>query len=101
MLDSSNLYQIKSQLHELLPLLKQKYPIEKLALFGSVTREDFDPEKSDIEIMVEFNGSIGWDYFDLYFDLQKLFPGKKVDLVSRGGIQPHYWDYLKNKMIYV
>ena len=91
---------IKTKLAENLPGLKGKYPIERLAVFGSYARGEAT-DKSDIDIMVEFNGEMGWDYFDLYFDLQKIFAGKKVDLVAKGGIQPHYWEYLKDKLQYV
>jgi predicted nucleotidyltransferase len=56
-----------------LAALKKRYPIERLALFGSVTREDFDPQESDIDILVEFNGDIGWEYFDLIWEIQDLF----------------------------
>lgn len=75
---------IRSQLLLQLPLLQKKYPIAKMALFGSVVRDDFDATNSDIDIMVELNGSIGWEFIDLSNELEKLL-GKKVDLVSRGG----------------
>ena len=95
----NSLQEIRSKLSEQLPTLKKKYPIATLAIFGSYSRGTQN-ENSDIDIMVEFNGSMGWNYFDLYDDLQTLFKNK-VDLVSRGGIQNHYWEYLKDKMIYV
>jgi len=91
---------IKSLLLLQLPLLQKKYPIAKLALFGSVVRDDFDPSKSDIDIMVELNGSIGWEFIDLSDELEKLL-GKKVDLVSRGGIKPRYWEHIKEDIVYV
>jgi predicted nucleotidyltransferase len=95
-----SIHEIKSRLEDNLPSLAKKYPIGALSLFGSYVRGE-ETENSDIDIMVEFNGDIGWEYFDLHSDLAKLFAGKKVDLISKGGIQPHYWEYLKNKFIYV
>ncbi|HTB31644.1 MAG TPA: nucleotidyltransferase family protein [Bacteroidia bacterium] len=91
---------IRTQLLLQLPLLQKKYPIAKLALFGSVVRDDFDPINSDIDIMVEFNGAIGWEFIDLSDELEKLL-GKKVDLVSRGGIKPRYWEHIKADIVYV
>jgi len=44
---------IKATLAEALPQLQKKYPVKALALFGSATRKDFDPDKSDIDILVE------------------------------------------------
>jgi predicted nucleotidyltransferase len=80
--------------------LKRKYPIEQLALFGSITREDFNPGKSDVDIMVEFNGDIGWEFFDLKDELEKLLE-HEVDLVSRRAIKPHYWEHIKDDVINV
>ena len=97
---SGELLQLKQQLHDFLPMLKAKYPIEKMAFLGSVTRDDFDPAKSDIDIMVELNGNIGWGFIDLAEELEKLF-SKKVDLITKGAIKPHYWPYIQKDLIYV
>src|ERR1043165_5296302 len=92
--------QIKNQLHLLLPALKQKYPIEKMALFGSVTRDDFTPE-SDVDILVELNGSIGWEFIDLAEELEKVI-GRKVDLVSLGALKkPHWREHILKQAVYV
>ena len=91
---------IKSKLSDALPRLKQAYPIEKLALFGSVTSDDFDASKSDIDIMVELNEEIRYEFIELAEELERLL-NKEVDLVSRKALKPHHWNYLKSKMIYV
>jgi len=91
---------IKSLLLAQLPQLQKKYPIAKMALFGSVVRDDFDPAKSDIDIMVELSGDMGWEFIDLSDELEKLL-GKKVDLVSRRGIKPRYWEHIKGDLLYV
>ena len=56
--------------------------ILKLALFGSVLREDFGPE-SDVDVLVEFEpGHVPGFFrlFDLERELSLLFNGRKVDL---------------------
>jgi uncharacterized protein len=69
-----------------LPELKQKYPIQSLALFGSVARNEAT-ENSDLDLLVEFNGAIG------YFGLGRLedelceLMGCKVDLVTATGLK--------------
>jgi predicted nucleotidyltransferase len=83
-----------------LPLLRKKYPIAAMALFGSLLRTDFDPSRSDVDIMVELNGDMGWEFIDLADELEKIV-GRKVDLVSRGGIKPRYWEHIKTSMQYV
>lgn len=91
---------IRSKLANSLPQLRQIYPIAQMALFGSVTRSDFDPVKSDIDIMVELDGEVGYKFIELAEELERLLE-KKVDLVSRNAMRPHHWDYLKSKMVYV
>lgn len=80
--------------------LKGKYPIQELALFGSVTRPDFNPETSDIDILVSLNKPIGIEFIDLADELELLL-GKKVDLLTFDAIKPHYWEHIKNDLIYV
>jgi predicted nucleotidyltransferase len=91
----------QQKLHAALPSLKVRYPIEKMALFGSVTRDDFDPEKSDIDILVELNGSIGYSFCTLAEELETLL-GKKVDLVSKNGLNKPWWrEHILKQAVYV
>jgi uncharacterized protein len=65
-----------------------KWKIAELALFGSILREDFGPE-SDVDILVTFEESANWGLFEhseMEEELSELL-GKKVDLVSRRGIE--------------
>jgi predicted nucleotidyltransferase len=39
----------------------ERYPIRKLALFGSVLRDDFNPD-SDVDVLVEFVPDSGITY---------------------------------------
>jgi len=91
--------EIKSILSSKLPALKMRYPISSLAIFGSYARGEAT-DNSDLDILVGFNGDIGWEFFDLANDLEQLLH-KKVDLVSEKAIKPHYWPYIKQDLIYV
>lgn len=64
--------------------LCQRHGIKRLALFGSVLRDDFSPE-SDIDVLVEFlpGRAVGLRFFDIQQELAKLF-GRKVDLNTPG-----------------
>lgn len=67
----------------------RRWKIIELALFGSVLRDDFCPENSDIDVLVSFSPDAHWTLFDVVEmkeDIQKIF-GRKVDLVSRRGIE--------------
>jgi len=90
---------IKTTLQTAKPLLMARYPIETLALFGSVARGEAT-EQSDVDILVEFNGNIGWQFLTLADELEQLL-GLKVDLVSRKGVKPHYLEYIQKDLIYV
>jgi len=57
--------------------------IRRLALFGSVLRDDFGPS-SDIDVLVEFEpGHVpGLRFIRLQDELSGLFGGRRVDLVT-------------------
>ncbi len=66
-----------------------RWKITEFALFGSVLRDDFCPDSSDIDVLVSFAQDAHWTLFDLVDiedDLKKVF-GRDVDLVSRRGIE--------------
>ncbi|MBP9151210.1 MAG: nucleotidyltransferase family protein [Flavobacteriales bacterium] len=76
-----------------------RYPIASLALFGSFARDEQN-DNSDIDVLVEFNGSVGSKFFEMADELEKQL-GSKVDLVSRKGIKPKYFSAIKPDLIYV
>lgn len=79
--------------------MEKKYPISELALFGSYARGD-NHEKSDIDILVDFNGRIGIEFISLAHDLEDIL-NSKVDLVSRKGIKPKYLPFVEKDLIHV
>jgi len=93
------LHEITATLHSHLPALKQKYPIAQMAVFGSWARGEASIT-SDLDIMVAFDADLGWEFFDLATDLEQLLH-LKVDLVSKRAIKPHYWEHIKEDLVYV
>ena len=79
--------------------LQEKYKIKQLGLFGSFCRGE-ENEDSDIDILVEFSESVGLEFIDLAFELERIL-GSKVDLVSKSGIKPKYFKYVKKDLVYV
>jgi predicted nucleotidyltransferase len=59
----------------------RRHHIRRLALFGSVLRDDFGPE-SDIDALVEFEPGtyVGFTIIDIEDELSQIL-GRKVDLV--------------------
>ena len=84
-------------LRESKPSLEQEFPVWRLALFGSVARDEAD-EQSDVDILVEVEPSIGLGFVTLAERLESLL-GHKVDLVSRRGIQPLLWKRIERELI--
>ncbi|MDE0457440.1 MAG: nucleotidyltransferase family protein [Chromatiales bacterium] len=64
----------------------ERNAIERMAAFGSVTRDDFTAE-SDIDILVEFapGKTVGYEFIDIQDDLARLL-GHKVDLYTFAAI---------------
>jgi uncharacterized protein len=75
---------LASKLREL-RILCRRYGVLRLGAFGSVLREDFDPNSSDIDLAVEFARSRRYGPADQYFKfktaLEQLF-GLEVDLIE-------------------
>jgi uncharacterized protein len=71
--------------------------IRRLALFGSVLRDDFSPE-SDVDVLVEFHAGVhvGLGFFRMEQELAELL-GRKVDLNTPGFISSHFRDDVLNK----
>ncbi|NJO25772.1 MAG: nucleotidyltransferase family protein [Bacteroidia bacterium] len=82
------------------PSLANKYGVKDLALFGSYSRNDAVPGKSDVDVMVDFSRPIGIAFVDLADELEELLR-MKVDLVSRRGIKPKYFTVIEPDLIYV
>lgn len=77
----------------------RRWKIAELALFGSVLRPDFAPD-SDVDILVTFLPDAGWSLFDhvrMQDELSAVL-GRKVDLVSRRGIERSR-NYIRRKAI--
>ena len=60
--------------------------IRRLSLFGSVLRDDFDPERSDVDVLAEFEpgalNGVGFRYFGYGEELGAIL-GRRVDFCSR------------------
>lgn len=76
--------------HEALGGLCRRYNVRRLYLFGSSLRADFDPERSDLDFLVELgeppDGRPANQYFGLLKELRTLF-GRPVDLVDADAIR--------------
>jgi predicted nucleotidyltransferase len=80
--------------------------VRRLAVFGSAAREDFDPERSDVDLLVEFEPLGAEVYFDNKYDLReslRIMFGKEIDLLTWKSIRnPFLLSEVEatNKMLY-
>jgi len=74
--------------------LCRRVGVRRLDLFGSALDDRFDEETSDIDVLVEFARTPGFDsvegYFALKDGLERIF-GRPVDVVSVTGIRNPYF----------
>lgn len=70
----------------------QKFGIRKLSLFGSILREDFNPEHSDVDFLVEFLPETRIGYFELVRIENELSTmiGRKADLRTPQELSPYF-----------
>ena len=90
---------IIEQLKKVKPVLSEKYGLTDLALFGSYSRNE-ETDLSDIDIMVDYTSPMGLKFFDMVYELEDIFKERKVQVVSRAGIKPKYFDRIKHDLIY-
>ncbi|MFA7237151.1 MAG: nucleotidyltransferase domain-containing protein [Phycisphaeraceae bacterium] len=71
-----------------------RYRVTQLMVFGSAARGDFDPRRSDVDLLVEFESMGPDDYAEAYFglldELQQLL-GRSVELVTSRSIRNPYF----------
>lgn len=80
-----------AELGRLLPLVRERFGVRELAVFGSVARNEAT-EVSDLDILVDFDGPAT---FDRFMGLKLFFEdtfGTKVDLVTRPALKPRIRD---------
>ncbi|MFP5041787.1 nucleotidyltransferase family protein [Parasediminibacterium sp. JCM 36343] len=76
-----------------------KYPLASMAVFGSYSRGD-NKENSDIDILVEINGVMGFKFLQLNYEMEALLK-KPVDLISKRGLKPAFLQQIEPELIYV
>lgn len=94
-----NLSQIQDTLSSRKDELFERFQIKNLAVFGSYARDE-QKQTSDVDILVEFKSPVGIEFIDLANYLEKVLK-IRVDLVSRNGIKPKYFQQIKGDLKYV
>lgn len=71
----------------------RQHKVQRMHLFGSALRDDFDPGHSDLDLLVEFQPIEPGALVRAYFGLEKQLisiTGQSVDLVMHDAIRNPY-----------
>jgi uncharacterized protein len=78
---------------ETIAALCRRFGVRRLSVFGSAATEAFDPERSDVDFLVEFDPDAD-GLFDAYFGLKEELErlvGRPVDLVMPKSLENPYF----------
>lgn len=84
---------IEKKLQALKPVLTDKYKVKNIGLFGSYAMGK-QSESSDIDILIDLQEPLGWDFFELKEFLESKL-NRPVDLVTRNALK----EQLKEKIL--
>ncbi|HWQ65911.1 MAG TPA: nucleotidyltransferase family protein [Methanospirillum sp.] len=80
--------------------LNNQYHIRRIGIFGSAARDELS-DSSDVDILVEFETTVGYFLLShLHDELCKIL-GRNVDLATPGAIHPVLHDSIMQDLIYV
>ncbi len=93
--------EIKGKISEYKEVIKEKYKIKEIGIFGSYARGE-ENKSSDIDIYIEFEEPIGWEFVDLKEELENLL-GRRVDILTKDALirKPILWESIKKDIVYV
>ena len=89
-----------TKLEEVLPLLRERFGVARIGIFGSTARGEERPE-SDVDVLVEFapGQTTFRNFMELAFYLEELF-GRRVDLVTEQGLSRYIRPNVEQEVIW-
>jgi predicted nucleotidyltransferase len=96
---TSGLDSIKSTLKNRKSVLKRRYKVRRIGIFGSYARGE-QKRASDVDVLVELSEPIGLDLIALKNYLEKAL-GREVDLVTVKALKARMRDGILAEVVYV
>jgi predicted nucleotidyltransferase len=95
------LEEIRAILIEHQQILRERYGVRDLAIFGSYARGE-QSGMSDVDLLVRVERPIGLKFFELWDYLEEIL-GLKVDLLTSEALQqkPDLWKHVQEDLLYV
>jgi len=91
--------EVINKLQQVKPYLQQKYAVKSVGLFGSFADGTYT-NSSDVDIMIEFEHPIGWQFFTLEKYLEKTLD-RKIDLVTVNALKEQIKPFILNQVQYI
>lgn len=98
----TKLIEIKRKLKELGPLLKEKFKVKRIGIFGSYIKGE-EKKGSDVDILVEFEETAILSLLD-FINLENYLSealGVKVDLVEKTTLKPRIGKHILEEVIHL
>ena len=92
--------EIKSILEENKDIIRDKFKVDEIGIFGSYVRGE-QTDESDVDILVTFKEPI--DFF-IFLHLEEYLSeliGEKVDLVTKKALKPYIGKEILKETVYV
>ena len=94
-----NKHEVVTKLQQVKPYLQQEYAVKTVGLFGSFA-DGTHTDNSDVDIMVEFERPVGWQFFTLEKYLEKTL-NRKIDLVTANAVKEQLKPFIINQIQYI
>lgn len=92
--------EIKKILNEHLPMLKEKYGVKKIGIFGSYIRNEAR-NNSDLDLLVEFDRTIDLLMFINLENYLSDILGIKVELIMKDALKPRIGKNILKEVVYL
>jgi len=79
-------------------ILKEKFKVKKIGVFGSYVQGEQSPA-SDIDLLVQFSEPVGWEFLDLKEFLESIL-STTVDLVTVNALNPQIKERILDEVVY-
>ena len=93
-----NLTDIEEILRNYKPILREKYKVKEIGVFGSYARGE-QTETSDIDILVHLYEPVGWEFLDLKEFLESIL-NNNIDLVTNNALKSRIRDKILKEVVY-
>ena len=99
--ERKTLEEIKKILKENQAVLREKFKVKEMGIFGSFVRGEQKKKRSDLDILVEFDQPISLlEFVALERHLSEII-GEKVDLVMKSALKPRIGKHILEEVIYI